>query len=480
MDSRQANATDEFPASSGTMPSAFLSPPISWENRRDSITSSQSSYCQSFASSDYSSVHADYSVPVTPIFAPSPGAQDGFVDVMSYDLEQGFQGHVVHGLPHIPEQKEFIHAESICEPFVMVQHRPAINSLPYRHQGFPISSTLDAALNQHVGELVMDVTDASSTTEPAWDNISTFVWPDARAYSYHQIENNARVYPQLENRQADSLQMIWDANATHSYDQSRTLQTGTIIPSETMAEDFVMVDSEGLDDPHLLDGNESAFPQTPQEVSFKREETPLIKNEPDSDSGGRRFGDRVYRRKTGAKGVKKERRSAAGSTRQARRSKKASKANADVFAYKVSKVSDGCYDFRDYQAKKREDGKWFRTDGCTERKQQCEKILPDGTRCTKSFKRQEHMKRHLRTHLMVNEAWCKICKKGFNRNDNCIAHYETHLAKPGGKPGRNRKMTLREMEEKMMDERADVKMIEKIREKCRAKHPEAAVDYELL
>ncbi|KAF8630095.1 hypothetical protein AX17_005493 [Amanita inopinata Kibby_2008] len=46
--------------------------------------------------------------------------------------------------------------------------------------------------------------------------------------------------------------------------------------------------------------------------------------------------------------------------------------------------------------------------------------------CGRLFKRQEHLKRHLRTHTMERPYACPKCKKRFSRSDNLNQHLRTH------------------------------------------------------
>ncbi|KAF2715783.1 hypothetical protein K504DRAFT_365482 [Pleomassaria siparia CBS 279.74] len=99
-----------------------------------------------------------------------------------------------------------------------------------------------------------------------------------------------------------------------------------------------------------------------------------------------------------------------------------------------------------------------------------------GLRCKKLFKRQEHMKRHNRTHVENREHSCMICSKLFNRNDNCRDHYYTHVKKPGKKDGQNKKMPLREVEQRIACTDKGQQLIEKLRGKWIREFRELPVD----
>ncbi|CCF57291.1 hypothetical protein KAFR_0C02980 [Kazachstania africana CBS 2517] len=60
-------------------------------------------------------------------------------------------------------------------------------------------------------------------------------------------------------------------------------------------------------------------------------------------------------------------------------------------------------------------------------------LVDDGTKkfacqyCHRRFRRQEHMKRHIRSlHIAEKPYSCQICSKAFSRNDNLKQHRKTH------------------------------------------------------
>ncbi|PGH21479.1 hypothetical protein AJ80_03270 [Polytolypa hystricis UAMH7299] len=55
--------------------------------------------------------------------------------------------------------------------------------------------------------------------------------------------------------------------------------------------------------------------------------------------------------------------------------------------------------------------------------------------CSGRFKRQEHLKRHMKCHSKEkpHTCWVPGCKRGFSRNDNLNVHYATTHGKRGGR-----------------------------------------------
>ena len=82
---------------------------------------------------------------------------------------------------------------------------------------------------------------------------------------------------------------------------------------------------------------------------------------------------------------------------------------------------------------------------------ECDELLQNGTKCSKTFKRQEHLKRHLNgVHNSEERFACIVCsrksdpdekgKATFNRNDNLTQHIiKTHLS--GTAKKRNRRIS---------------------------------------
>lgn len=141
----------------------------------------------------------------------------------------------------------------------------------------------------------------------------------------------------------------------------------------------------------------------------------------------------MYESSTGGKRVRKEKRRSARS----RRRHETQHMEGYLLGGKVDVRFDG--DF-----KTTEDGKLIPTRKET-KMHDCKHIFVGGRRCTRSFARIEHLKRHQYTHGGEKPFVCpmKAGCKSFNRNDNLQAHYQTHLLP--AKAGRNERYTFEQV-----------------------------------
>lgn len=390
-------------------------------------------------------------MPATPTCGPTPPTHDGFVDVVTYSMDHDFEDQPMHGLPLVSRQKETAAVESLYESFLLVQSPTDVQSLPIDHSmAYPSPSNYDPSFPVQLNHQSMHMTNTSLAASE-WDGFSTVAWSDSGQQSYHYLDHSARRISQLDHVPMGELQAAWHSATAQSLEQVHPMPSETIIPSDAMVEDYVLATSDGLENVDAVGGVEPSFPQAPQEVSFKKEESPVIKTEVESDTETRRPREgRMFVTSTGAKGVKKERQTRCA----AKKKPKIPKHRTFKIPLGENNIVVSCdYDVDEYGPYRR----------CAEgsRKLRCPHILPDGRQCLKGFQRPEHLKRHQKTHTGIVEARCRICEKAFGRNDNCIAHYDTHITKPGKKEGRNKKFTLEQVEDKV----EDPKIIEKLRQK---------------
>ncbi|OCL12872.1 hypothetical protein AOQ84DRAFT_284242 [Glonium stellatum] len=89
-------------------------------------------------------------------------------------------------------------------------------------------------------------------------------------------------------------------------------------------------------------------------------------------------------------------------------------------------------------------GNYYPTNGLSSKKLVC-----NIGHCDKKFQRPEHLKRHKDTHSGVQNFHCVMCTKDFQRNDNCLEHYWTHVQVPHHKPKRNPRWPLEELERRV-------------------------------
>lgn len=457
-DTRRVQVNGTYQATPEVISSGFLTPTLPYEGRRDSVASSQSSYCQSFSSSDYSGTN-DFSLPVTPTCERSPLAHDGFVDVSSYvGAGHALDNQPMHGLPLVSQTKQMAHSEGFDFESMMGQY--GLQSVPgstpaFQSHMIATSRAFGPSLHPHIDEHTIN--DNVSPGEAAWGSASMITWPDRHAY--HFIDRHARRCGQLDSHTPEDVQALWDSTILSSFDQLRTTSAETMVPSDAIMEGYALIPSDEFGDTSGITHPELAFPHTPEEVSFKKEESPAIKEESEfSESAGRMEG-RMYIRSTGAKGVKKERRASTVSKKKSRVLRHDSASPKP----KRYPVTIGGHSFEvDYKGIVPDhNGGFRRVNGIKPKKQWCEYTLPGGQKCPKGFERIEHLRRHEKTHRGEIDARCNICSKGFGRNDNCIAHYDTHVMKVGKKPGRNIKLSLREVVERAGDKKIGEKLLQK-------------------
>lgn len=428
-DYARANSKNKYQTShSGGLSPGFLTPPSPYEGRRDSNASSQSSM------SSFTSYTSDYSIPATPTYGPSP-LGESFVDIMSYDMP-------LHGLPLHPGQKRLATGEHLNEWSMVHQtEQAAAHSMSFHPQSvLPTAGEFGSILQAQLG-------DHHSLNGPSWDNDSTMAWPGERHMGFS-----------IDNRLAELAEHcdLW----SNEMQQPQAMFVQTMIPSDVMLvdDDFVHVHSDPYDSANSLDNVGPSFPQSPQEVCFKREDSFSVKQEPGLDEGEGRPKRSMYVLPTGAKSVQKERRS--GCVPKKKKKKSKSPKQRDFVAYGIEVTTRVEMDPRT--------GEYRQIERAEVSRCPCPWEEADGSVCGKLFKRQEHMKRHLVTHKEVKPHSCLICAKLFGRNDNCQDHYYTHVKKPGKKDGRNDKYTLREVEEFVAcSEKGGPKLVEKLRQKWR-------------
>lgn len=368
--------------------------------------------------------------------------EEGFVDVGAYDMSQDLHTQALHGIP-IARQSKVLAADDT--PYgswtVLPQSAELSATLPIRAQD--MLPTAGSFFPPHFADHSGFDTTMASTVDPSWNNISS-VQPDAARQWSNRVEHIVH---------DEQLQAYWASQMQ----QPQGIQMETIIPSDAMVDvgsDFTHIEPESFVEPDSFDSAGSSFPQSPQEVSFKKENTPALKHESDLEDAPPRLTRSIYVSPTGGKSVKKERRSAASSKRRSKVTKHRDR-TPDWCGWGIDAKFDGV----ELKWDEAGDLRWCGTRTSNE-KMRCEH-----PGCTKSFVRPEHLKRHQQTHSGDRHFRCRICAKMFNRNDNCQEHYWTHVRRPGKKDGRNQKLSLTEVEGHCTDPINGPKLIEKLRQK---------------
>jgi len=316
------------------------------------------------------------------------------------------------------------------------------------------------------------------TMDPSWSHYTSVVTPNlAHHWGSRDLDH---VNP------GGNLQGLW---AGHMQTNQEVMET--IMPSNAMvdADDaYAHIGSESFTGSDPFVHSVPYFSQSPQEVSFKKENSPLLKQESDSEDAP--FLTRsIYVSPTGGKTVKKEHQTRIGKkSKRSRRAKR--KGLSDPDCKRISKILDD-EDREDHEDNEEDESPYLgrvdliqegiflykdETTGkvgyCTTKapyeKRRCEYRDERGVRCTSVFKRPEHLKRHERTHNPDRDFPCRICCKKFNRHDNLQAHIVTHLRLPGKKDGRNSKLSLTELETYCSDPITGPKLIEKLHHKWKS------------
>jgi hypothetical protein len=302
-------------------------------------------------------------------------------------------------------------------------------------------------------------TTALSSSEPTWDNMSTVAWPDIERTRYNSIDHQDQDTVHLYRNPLEDAPPSWEPISTNPFDPETTIR------ADVMLDICIQIDSHGTQNVDAVDHAVSMFPQTPQEVSFKTEESVNIKTEVIGEPEARRRGGRIYVRQTEAKGVKREHRT--GKVTKPRPSKQ-DKSYGQIAAPMKGGNNPVLVDLKSdidlpYY---RTTGKARLNGGSTRKQMHPCHFVDDatGARCPKTFRRVEHLKRHVNSVHWVGEhppigGRCIICAKSFTRNDNCLAHYTTHIRVPGKKAGRNNKFSVHTV---LKDVARDPKVYDKI------------------
>lgn len=439
---------EEYHASPSTMPtSGLLTPPILYnlDTRRDSIASAHTSM-------SFGSCLSDYSMPVTPTHGESPVPGRGIAEVMPYEMNQDLQDQTFHGLPM--ESKSFVAAEdhlyggswALSTPDTSI-NLPSTNPNPHSSGCF---FETHAAPQLHF-ELPM-----SSSVSSSWEGWSTAADPGSnRHWGSHASTfgmSEAGVQPfwseQVHCEQTPQMMMLHPSGSIADVEEEY-VHVEPATGAANADNGFVHVAPQYFSDSESFEDLGRPFAQSPQEVFFKKEASPpSVKQESDIEDDTDRPTRSIHMTSTGGKTVKREQRPYSELARR-KSLKKSSRPKGlrtgpdDELPLTVILPNGTRTILRHDGVHCEWDGKQVkaRRTGIKKEKHPC-------PFCIKSFARQEHLQRHIRTHDGKKDHGCPLpfCGKTFNRNDNCVAHFATHVEKPGRKPGRNKKWPLAEVQ----------------------------------
>ena len=321
-------------------------------------------------------------MPHTPACTQSPITEESFADVMAYDLGSTFNSQPMNSIQLQADSKSFASSENMFESWTMI----APNA-PLPEEDHQLDETMNADLDM------------------SWVNVPT-----------NMCLNSSPCMLPSDMSNSDNFRLYWGLRA----------QYPDIAGPIMMHDPFMNTSS--------MEEVAASFPQTPQEVCFKREESFSedvdVKYE-EVDEGLTRS---IHVSPTGGKTVKRER-------RKRRVPKKRSKSAGHDNSWETGIGIK----FHLHEGVVRDEKGRLQKGYCAPTK----KFACSFQGCTKKFKRPEHRRRHEDSHSGKNVYHCslptEICKKSFNRFDNCMAHHFTHIRKPGKEGGRNDKFTLEEV-----------------------------------
>jgi hypothetical protein len=212
----------------------------------------------------------------------------------------------------------------------------------------------------------------------------------------------------------------------------------TIVPTETVLDDVSPISDHSFEEFHgpigglLSPHSECDLSPRSYAVDVKEEPSTL-----DRDDGWRNPATRTMLvKRSGAKGLKREERTAGDAHRSKRVKKAASKRRArnTTTTFSSHPNSNVLMTFEKVPR--------------SSKKHVCDFLQPTGGFCTARFERVEHLKRHQKTHEGQRDFVCPVphemkCNKSFGRRDNWRDHLKTHLSITIA--GRNTRMDFGDM-----------------------------------
>lgn len=466
-----SRSQEDYENSPTIMPSSgLLTPPMLYNSdvRRDSIASAHTSL-------SFGSCSTDYLIPVTPTPAQSPPANPRLMVVIPYELGQEAHNQTLEGLPLEPKTL-VTSSEGLYDPWLLDHTDGSLVPPNASHGSQDSGRYLGTQIPTHPGlETSMspahspwgswsNVADAA-TSQSVGSHLSVFDTPRGVIHPFWAEQMNF-------DQSAHMMPLHPSTNITDLAGEYVHVAPTTSIG---IADDeYVVVDTQYFSDSETFVDVGRPLVQLPQEVRYKQESSPSpVKQETNNDYRALRMEPLIYESRTGGKSVKREQGGQVNATRRRSRVKSSRRTKG------TGKERDGgrpmlvrgeIWDVKEdgeflYDEKNK---KWGRTKNYPTREvHSCRK-------CPKSYTREEHRTRHERsTHgyfhadpskILIPEFPCIICydkdqPKCFNRHDNLVTHYLTHIAREGFKTGRNPKMPLSQVQAYFVN---DPKTMEKI------------------
>lgn len=365
-------------------------------------------------------------------------AEDGFVDVTGYDLNQDTASHVAHGLPMDPHPKVAPIEDRFSGSWLMAPHTTDLIVSPMMQlQPQGLLPTAEDILQHHLAEPASMESVMASTPEPSWGHLPAAVYLDNGHSWDHEF-----LRPMASE---DNMQALWAAQMQ----QSQGLQGQTIIPSDALVHadaGYGVASPSPLAHVESFDNTRLLLPQSPSFIDAEDQAGPSAR--PIYVSARSRTGGKTV--------VERERRPIGlmnGSKIQRRRKRYQKRIDNPPDNTEIKPDSDAL--------RIHEEGvkiQWGK---------EGQIIFFQNTRacrwCDRQFKRPEHRKRHEETHdpEKRGQYGCTLCIRRFGRNDNYIEHYTTHMTRQGKDRSRNLRWPLRQLE-RMID---DPKIIAKLRQR---------------
>lgn len=240
-------------------------------------------------------------------------------------------------------------------------------------------------------------------------------------------------YPESTTDSRSSTPFPWpqpihaaDAFGPGSFDETMVPTSGSFSSHDSMYIRRSSDSYQGDRDGHMY---RSTYPESPlqQSMSFDRDRRHVVVTTSQYDQ------HRMVRTPPGVKSMRKGRVEAGVAKRK-------SKAIKNDLGY--IHAPDGSHIPVKLQGdfKKDSSGRWTGVGGDSQ-KHKCEMMRGDES-CSRTFKRIEHLRRHMKTHTQEQPFACDFmtekfedsqfrserCGKLFQRNDNCVAHFKTHVS----------------------------------------------------